>query len=77
MIKVLRKIMLIILMFSMTISLIITSYAEETGSENVVVESTTMSEYIDVTESTTKANEFEASEECSCMVKKQATENNR
>ena len=63
MIKVLRKIMSIMLVFSMTISLIITSYAEETSSENVVIESTTMSEYIDVTESTTKANEFEASEE--------------
>ena len=63
MIKVLRKTISIILMFSMTISLTITSYAEETSSENVVIESTTMNEYIDVTESTTKANEFEASEE--------------
>ena len=63
MIKVLRKIMSIMLVFSMTISLTITSYAEETSSENVVIESTTMGEYIDVIESTTKANEFEASEE--------------
>ena len=54
MIKVLRKIISILFMFSMTISLVITSYAEDSSIDNVVVESTTANESIGVAESTTE-----------------------
>ena len=68
MVKVLRKIMSINLIFSMTMSLVITSYAEDISSEKVVVESITMSESSDVVESMTEKssgdfNDIDPSEE--------------
>ncbi|MBP3200284.1 MAG: hypothetical protein J6M39_01345, partial [Lachnospiraceae bacterium] len=56
MVKVLRKIMSIILVFSMTISLIIVSYAEELSSENAAAESTAISGSSDIAESTIEEN---------------------
>ena len=54
MVKVLRKIMSIILMFSMTISLVLITYAEDPSIENVAVESTAVSDSSNIVESTTE-----------------------